>query len=152
MRKGISLFPAAMLAFILFSCDLPAQFLVKPVDLTYLVRRADVIVQGRVVEVLNESLPGYPNIQTVKVTLQIDKMMRGPQGSKYTFREILIGLRSREGRKIYRVGQQVLLFLPAQTSKGLSSPIGLEQGRFHITRNPAGKSVIANETGHAGLF
>ena len=131
---------------------LPAQAMMKPVNLAYLVKRADVIVQGRITNVVREDLPGYPNIPTVKVILDVEDMVRGPEGKTYTFREIVLGLRSKQGKMDYRTGQQILLFLPAPTDKGLSSPIGMEQGRFYISRNPAGEAVVANTFGNGGLF
>jgi hypothetical protein len=147
---GYAAIPA--LVFILSIRSLPAQFMVLPTNLTYLAQRADIIVQGRVTEVRHECLPGYPNIPTVLVTLQVEKTLRGSTGSTYTFREIFLGLRSREGKQSYVVGQRLFLFLPSPSQYGLSSPVGIEQGRFHIAGGSAGGAMIANEHGNAGLF
>jgi len=144
--------PAVLAALLSFAPLLQAQFLVRPVDLSYLARRADVIVQGRITNVVHESLPGYPNIPTVKVTLNVENMMRGPKGDTYTFREIFVGLRARTGNRSYRIGRQLLLFLPSPSPYGLSSPVGIEQGRFHITRDSKGIPVVVNERGNIGLF
>ncbi len=138
--------------FLLSVYSLPAQFMVRPVNLTYLAQRADVIVQGRITQVSHERLPGYSNIPTVKVTLEIESSFRGVAGKQYTFREIYLGLRAREGKQGYQVGQQIFLFLPTPSQYGLSSPIGLGQGRFHIAAKTAGSAMIANEQGNAGLF
>jgi hypothetical protein len=131
---------------------LAAQVMVRQVSLAYLAQRADVIVQGRVSSVRHEPLPGYSNIPTVAVTLDVEKMIRGPEGGTYTFREILLGARPKEGKQSYRVGQRLLLFLPSPSRYGLSSPIGIQQGRFHISRDGRGKTTIINEFGNAGLF
>jgi hypothetical protein len=136
----------------LFSYPLKAQALSTPINLTYLAKRADVIVQGEVTDVQYENHPDYPNIPTVKVTLKVEGMTRGPQGKTYAFREMLIGLRSKERKKSYQVGQRLLLFLPTPSKDGLSSPIGMEQGRFHVDRDGKGNAIIANEFGNAGLF
>jgi hypothetical protein len=153
LRRALSLyFPAATLAIILSSFPLHAQVLVRPVNLVYLAQRADVIVHGIVMDVVQESLPEYPNIPTVKVTLEVKSMLRGPAGDTYTFREVFLGLRAKTGGKSYRVGQELLLFLPIPSKYGLSSPVGNEQGRFHITRNRAGDPVVVNESGNIGLF
>ena len=140
------------LAAILAASPLQAQFMVLPVNLAYLTQRAGIIVQGRVTEVRYESLPGYPNIPTVEVTLSVEKMVRGPAGSTYTFREILLGRQAKTGKQGYLVGQRLFLFLPAPSRYGLSSPVGIEQGRFHIAREPSGSETVANEWGNAGLF
>jgi len=131
---------------------LAAELMVKQVNLTYLTRRSDVILQGKVTEVLHESLPGYPNIPTVKVTLNIEKMVRGPEGKTYTFREILLGSRPKAAKNGYSVGQRLLLFLPSPSQFGLSSPVGMEQGRFNIVPNTAGRLTAVNESNNAGLF
>jgi hypothetical protein len=142
----------AALAVILSAHPLQAQFMVLPVNLAYLTRRADIIVQGRVTDVRHESLPGYANIPTVEVTLEVEKMVRGPAGGTYTFREILIGVQPRAGKQTYQVGQRLFFFLLTPSRYGLSSPIGMEQGRFHIAGGPGGSEMIANELGNAGLF
>jgi hypothetical protein len=143
---------AAGAIIILSSYPLWPQAMSAPINLTYLVKRADIIVQGQVSDVQYESLPGYPNIQTIKVTIQVEGMTRGPQGDTYSFREILLGVRPKEGKGNYRVGQRLLLFLPTPSQRGLSQPIGLEQGRFHIDRDGKGNETISNEIRNAGLF
>ncbi len=141
---------AAALAIVLTSYPLAAQVMVRQVNLAYLAQRADVIVQGRVSSVSHEHLPGYPNIPTVKVTLEVENMLRGPEAKSYTIRELFVGLRSKQGKSDYIVGQRLLLFLPLPSEYGLSSPIGMGQGRFLISANGGG--MIANEFGNAGLF
>lgn len=140
------------LCVLLLAGSLPAQMLVKPVNLAYLTQRADVIVRGRVARVVHESHPNYPNLPTIVVTVDVEDMMRGPSQKTYTFREILVGLRAKEGKKDYLVGQQMLLFLPSPSQYGLSSPIGMEQGRFHIFSTTSGSAMVTNETGNSGLF
>jgi hypothetical protein len=143
---------APPLCLLLISCALQAQFLVKPVNLTYITQRADIIVRGHVTEVVHETLPNFPNIYTLRVTLSVDDMMRGPSGNTYTFREIFLGRRAQEGKLKYQAGEHLLLFMTSASKYGLSSPIGIEQGRFHISQNSAGSALIANEISNAGLF
>jgi hypothetical protein len=140
------------LCILLVSCALQAQFITKPVNLAYLTQRADVIVHGHVTEVVHETHPDYPNLYTVRVTLSVDDMMRGPSEKTYTFREIIIGLRAKEGKQNYQTGQQLLLFMPSPSQYGLSSPIGTEQGRFHVFQDSSGSSMVTNEAGNIGLF
>jgi hypothetical protein len=142
-----------LLSLIIFpASNLKAQFLTLPVNLSYLSQRADIIVQGRIIDVRYENLPGYANIPTVEVSLEVENMLRGPEGRTYLFREVLLGLKAREGKNSYHVGQRILVFLPSPSRYGLSSPIGIEQGRFHIARNPDGEEIIVNEIDNAGLF
>lgn len=143
---------AAALFCVLSAPSLPAQFAVRPVNLAYLARRADVIVQGQIASVRRKPLPGYPNISTVEVTLRVERSLRGLPGKTYTFREVYLGLRSAEGKRAYMPGQRLFLFLPSPSQYGLSSPIGIGQGRFHIAGDGAGVAKLANEQGNAGLF
>jgi hypothetical protein len=129
-----------------------AEFLMRQVNLAYLAQRADIIVQGRVTAVRYEGLPGYPHIPTVLVTLEVERMLRGPEGRQYTFRQWIPSRRELGGKRGYQVGQRLLLFMPAASDAGLSSPIGQEQGRFHIMRDARGADRVANEFNNAGLF
>ena len=145
---------AALLFTLLAGIPVRAEFIYRQVNLAYLTQRADVIVQGRVVGVRCEGLPGYPNVPTVRVTLEVERMLRGPALERYTFREMLRPMDQyrRAGKRGYVAGERLLLFLPAPSEYGLSSPLGREQGRFHIGRDQRGREVIANEFQNAGLF
>jgi hypothetical protein len=129
-----------------------AQFLFRQINLSYLTRRADIIVQGRVVGVRYEPLPGYEHIPTVKVTLSIVRTLRGPETGQYTFRQAMPFLHPRGGKGSYQVGEVLLLFLPSPSQYGLSSPLAHEQGTFHIARDERGRELIANGFGNHGLF
>lgn len=144
--------PLALLLGIISASPLPAQH-GRQVSLTYLVQRADVIVQGKVVDVVHEPLPGFPNISTIKVTMDVQDMVRGPSATThYTFREAVLGLRPKQGKKGYLPGQQLLLFLTSPSRYGLSSPVGIEKGRFHVRRDVSDKLTVVNEEGNEGLF
>jgi hypothetical protein len=129
-----------------------AEIFTRQVNLAYLAQRADLIVQGRVIGVSYEGLPGYPHIPTVLVTLEVERMLRGPAGGHYTFRQWIASRRELGGKRGYQVGQRLVLFLLSPSQYGLSGPIGREQGRFHIVRDTRGSEQIANEFGNAGLF
>lgn len=141
-----------VLAIVVVAVPAHAQFLLRQVNLAYLARRADIIVQGRVVAARYESHPDYPNVPTVLVTLRVEQMLRGPRSEFLSFREFLPPRSAQIGKRGYQVGQRLLLFLPSPSRYGLSSPIGREQGRFHILRDAQGRDRIENEFGNAGLF
>jgi hypothetical protein len=138
-------------AAISFPISAPAQVLTRPVNLAFLARRADLIVQGRVVEARYEGLPNYPHVSTVLVTLEVERMLRGPDTTRYTFRQYVPG-GQRALKGDYTVGQRVLLFLPAPSLRGLSSPLALEQGHFRIVPGRSGQELIVNQRGNVGLF
>ena len=129
-----------------------AEFLMRQVNLAYLAQRADVIVRGRVISARYEGMPGYPHIPTVLVTLEVEQMLRGPEGRRYTFRQWIPSRREMGGKRGYQAGQRLMLFMLSPSQYGLSGPIGREQGRFHIFRDTHGTERIANEFGNAGLF
>jgi hypothetical protein len=129
-----------------------ARLIYRQVNLAYLTQRADVIVQGRVVEARYEPLPGYSHIPTVRVTLEVERMLRGPEGNRFSFRELVPPLEARQGKRGYLVGQRLLLFLPAASRYGLSSPLGGDQGRFRILRDAPGHEFVENGLRNAGLF
>jgi hypothetical protein len=143
---------AAVLLCTLVPAPARADFIVRPVNLAYLTQRADIIVQGRVVAARYEGMPNYPHIPTVLVTLEVERVLRGPETTRFTFRQFVPSSRLRSAKDAYRLGERLLLFLPAPSSAGLSSPIGHEQGRFHILRNARGQDVVENELGNQGVF
>jgi hypothetical protein len=146
-----------MLALLLFAVSATpaanAQFLYRQLNLAELTQRAAIIIQGHVREVRYEALPDYPNIDTIVVTLQIDESLKGSEGETYTFREFVFPGQSRMVRQgKYLVGQQLLLFLSAPSQYGLSSPLGRQQGTFHISEDSKSIKYVANEGGNYRLF
>ncbi len=143
---------ATLLCLLALAAPASAQFLYRRVGLAELSERAGIIVQGRVIEARYEGHPDYPNLSTVLVTLQVERMLRGPAEERLSFREFLPGLQARMGKRGYLVGQRLLLFLPEPSRYGLSSPLGGEQGRFRIQRDQRGNDLAENDLGNAGLF
>ena len=130
-----------------------AQFLYRQLNLVDLTKRAAVIIHGRVAAVRYEPLPGYAHIDTVLVTLQVGQALKGAVGQTYAFREFIPPGHSRMVHKrAYRVGAQVVLFLSAPSRYGLSSPLGGQQGTFHVTEDLKGNKYIVNEAGNFRLF
>lgn len=129
-----------------------AQFLYRQLSLPELAQRAAIIVQGRVIEARYEGHPDYPHVSTVLVTLQVERMLRGPASELLSFRQYNPPLEARAGKRGYAVGQRLLLFLPPPSRYGLSSPLGGDQGRFQIWRDAQGTELVQNARGNAGLF
>ena len=85
--------------------------------------------------------------------LKVERMIRGPEVRHYTFRQWVVPVRSGHGKyQSYQAGDDLLLFLPSPSALGLSSPIGHEQGKFHIVRDAQGREYIANEFANGGIF
>lgn len=150
--RGARLLGLAVVLAMAFAAQARGQFLYRQVALPELSQRAGVIVQGRIVEARYEPHPNYPHLTTVLVTLQVERMLRGPGDQQFSFRELILSPRAAGGKRGYLAGQRLLLFLTAASRYGLSSPLGGEQGRFHIWRDQRGNELVENEFRNAGLF
>jgi len=123
-----------------------------PVSLDQMSRRADRIVHGSVVSARVEPHPQLTNLSTIVITMQVQDMLKGKAATTLTFRQFIWDLRDKQDAARYLKGQELLLFLNPVSEYGLTSPVGLEQGRFRITRDRTGKAYAANGRDNAGLF
>ncbi len=123
-----------------------------PRNLAELTDRADLIVHGRVLSAVAEPHPKFANLMTVVVTLAVQDTLKGSSPRIHVFRQFVWDERDRLTSLGYRKGQEVLLLLNRENEHGLTSPVGLEQGRFRIDRGPDGQAVALNGHGNQGLF
>jgi hypothetical protein len=121
-------------------------------NLADLVTEAGVIFRGRIVSTRVEPHPQFSALWTVVVTMQVDEAIKGQIANSYTFRQFIWDPRDREDAAGYLKGQNLLLLLTAPNSNGLSSPAGLEQGRFQLSTNAAGNAFATNGRNNAGLL
>lgn len=121
-------------------------------NLAELVAQSPLIVRGYVVSARVEPHPDLHNLSTVLVTLRVAETLKGDTAETFQFRQFIWDLRDRHDAAGYRKGQHVLLLMNPTTRYGLTSPAGLEQGRFRIGRDAAGREVAINGHGNAGLF
>jgi hypothetical protein len=126
--------------------------LTLPRNLAQLVDESELIVQGRITSVTLEPHAQLNHLQTVVITLQVEETLKGANLASYTFRQAAIGRRDQQEKMGYRVGQRLLLTLIRPSVYGLSSPAGMQQGRFAITARTDGKLSATNGFGNAGLF
>lgn len=123
-----------------------------PVSLDQMTRRADRIVHGSVVSARVEPHPQLTNLSTIVITMQVQDTLKGKAATTLTFRQFIWDLRDEQDAARYLKGQELLLFLNPVSQYGLTSPVGLEQGRFRITRDRTGKAYAANGRDNAGLL
>lgn|GEM_PF-1646972 len=148
---------AFVLTFLVLVCSPPessAQHgaLTAPADLQRLVQTAATIVRGHVVSAVVEPHPQFANLQTVVVTLTVSKVLKGDAGATFTFRQFIWDIQDVETAAGYRKSPELLLFLNPNSQYGLTSPVGLEQGRFRIERDVKGNAFASNGRHNAGLF
>ncbi len=126
--------------------------LTVPRNLEQLTERASDVVRGTVVSAHVEKHPELTNLDTVVVTLRLTDTLKGAAQGSFTFRQFIWDVRDRQDAAGYRKGQDLLLLMIAPSRYGLSSPAGLDQGRFRIERDRKGREVAINGTGNFKLF
>lgn len=148
----------ARAALILAACACAAPALAQrgaltlPRNLDQLTDRASDIVRGTVVSAHLEKHPELGNLDTVVVTLRLSDTLKGSARESFTFRQFIWDVRDRQDAAGYRKGQEFLLLMIAPSRYGLSSPAGLDQGRFRIERDRRGRAVATNGMGNFRLF
>lgn len=121
-------------------------------NLEQLTDRAAVIVRGNVVSARMEKHPELTNLDTLVVTLHVRETLKGQADGTFTFRQYVWDLRDRMNAVGYQKGQHVLLMMIEPSHYGLSSPAGMEQGRFRIERDGFGREYAVNSRNNLGLF
>jgi hypothetical protein len=121
-------------------------------DLDQLVQSAQNIVRGQVVSARIEPHPQFPNLQTLVVTISVTKVLKGAAGSTLTFRQLQLDTLDASSLAGYKGAGEVLLFLNPVSQYGLTSTVGLEQGRFHVLSDAKGNRYVMNGRGNRGLF
>lgn len=143
----------ALLSVMLIAAPAWAQqgALTVPQNLQQLTGRAALIVRGNVVSARMEH---HAELRTpvLVVTLRVRETMKGAHAESLTFRQYLWDVRDRADHAGYRKGDDLLLMLIAPSRYGLSSPAGMEQGRFRIVRDENGRELVVNGYGNARLM
>jgi len=125
--------------------------LVAPRSIDQLTQEAVVIVRGHVVSAKVEPHPALRNLTTVLVTMNIEETLKGAPAKTLQFRQYLWDLRDQLDGARYAKGEELLLMLGPVSQYGLTSPVGLEQGRFRIIRGAAQPAAV-NGNGNLRLF
>ena len=121
-------------------------------SLDQLAQEAELIVHGSVVSAKVEPHPQFPNLMTVVITLDVQDTLKGSAQRSIQFRQYIWDPRDQVDKARYRKGEELLLMLGPVSKYGLSSPVGLEQGRFRILRDGQGHVTAINGRGNVGLF
>ncbi len=121
------------------------------VDLDQLVQSAATILRGHVVSATLEPHPQFSNLQTIFVTIAVGRVLKGQTAPTYTFRQFVWDEHDDVAGGYLKSGE-LLLFLNPVSPYGLTSPVGLEQGRFRILRDTKGTAYAVNGRSNLGLF
>lgn len=120
-------------------------------SLDALTDRAETIVRGHVMSTRVEPHPQFRNLQTLVVEMSVDSVLKGKVDKTFTYRQYIWDLRDKLDAAGYKKGQELLLLLNPVSELGLTSPAGMEQGRFRILRSE-GKAVAVNGAQNRRLF
>jgi hypothetical protein len=126
--------------------------LTVPRNLDQLTAGSADIVRGNVLSARVEKHPVLSGLNTVVVQMRVKETIKGQARDTFTFRQYIWDIRDISGAAGYRKGQDLLLMMIAPNEYGLSSPAGLEQGRFRIQRDSEGRELAVNGHGNFGLF
>ena len=117
-----------------------------------MVQEAGTIVHGSVVSAKVEAHPQLSNLTTVLVTMNVQETLKGKAGKTFQFRQYIWDVRDRLDAAQYAKGQELVLLLTPVSQYGLSSPVGLEQGRFEVRKDSAGRVTAVNGKANLALF
>jgi len=125
-----------------------------PRNLDQLTSNAENIIQCTVVGARVEPHPQFKNLQTVVITIRVKQTLKGQvkSGETLTFRQFIWDIRDRRDAAGYMQMGELLLFLNKDNVNGLTSPVGLGQGRFHIILDKSGVQTAVNESNNISLF
>jgi hypothetical protein len=137
-----------------FNCEALAQrgAQTAPAALDQLVESAGTILRGHVISASTEPHPRFSNLETVVVTISVSKVLKGEAPPTFTFRQFVWDSRDASDTAGYRKAGELLLFLNPVSPYGLTSPVGLDQGRFRVLRDPKGRAFAVNGRSNFGLF
>jgi hypothetical protein len=151
LRKRLALFLRA--AFSVFAALLLLQpgfaSQIRPLNLEQLTRQAGRVVHGRCVDV-TASVDAALGQTVTLVSLVPYHPLKGDVHGKLTFK--VLGNQtaqagpgeSTEGIPRFEKGEEVVLFLYADSGRGLTSPVGFGQGKFKVIKDKEQASLAVN--------
>ena len=130
---------------------------VRPVNLEQMTRRAATIFVGRCLKTVSTIHPQLGS-EVTSITFEVDHAIKGEIDSTFTMR--MLGSDDSEGGASHRIlslprfrpGDEVVLFLYGESELGLSSPVGLGQGRFSVITDKTGKKIAVNDLSNRNLL
>jgi hypothetical protein len=112
--------------------------------------RAERIFAGRCVDaqVTRDASLGF---DVTTLTFEVTRAVKGGQGDRVTVKVLGRGA-GIVGMPRFRPGEEVVLFLYGESALGLSSPVGLGQGKFSVFEDKLGRRRAVNSHGNKTLF
>jgi len=123
---------------------------VRRLNIEQLTAKAGRIVSGRCIG-MDVSRDAALDLPVAEITVLVDRTLKGARDRRLTFRMLATGDHL-TGTPSFRMGEEVILFLYPESAAGLTSPVGLGQGRFLIERDKTGGSRAVNALANRGLL
>lgn len=123
---------------------------VRPLNIEALTERAATIVVGSCVAVRN-TIDATTGLSMEETTLAVERWVKGHGGATLVVRSLA---HAGSGTDIApcREGEEVVLFLYGTSPLGLTSPVGLGQGRFTLVADKQGRRLAQNPLGNETLM
>jgi len=125
---------------------------VRPVNLEQMTERAVLIFAGRCLEtgVVHDAALGR---EVTVATFEVERAVKGDPGKTVTVRmAVFDDVSGTPGRPQFETGAEVVLFLYGESRLGLTSPVGLGQGRFDVVTDKAGRRLALNALANRNLL
>lgn len=121
---------------------------VRPMNLEEMAVRAGRIFRGTCTAVETARDPDSA-LDVARVTFRVERLVKGEAAESLTIRMLAdpdgAGAASAGSRAApFRPGERVVLFLYGESRSGLTSPVGLGQGKFTIVEDKDGREVALN--------
>lgn len=122
---------------------------VRSVGLAEMAHRADRIFSARCIAIDVVPLPQLGR-EVTEVTFEVERVVKGGVGRTVNVK--LLGAGDGFDAPRFEPGERVVLFLHADGALGLTSPVGLGQGRFSIVEDKQGHELAVNAFGNRNLL
>lgn len=131
-----------------------ATMMVKPMSLDQITAEAARIVHGTVTEIRSDR--DESGLPATWVTIEVARTLKGRAAPRFTFKQVGLseplpdGTMTRiPGMPRYTVGEEVVLFLRGDSARGFTSPVGLGQGAYRVSRG-RGRPEVKSDLGAGG--
>jgi len=147
----------ALLACVLFSFGPAQASRVRPINIEEMAQRADRIFTGRCVGVRTAFDRDLGQVVTY-ATFMTRRTAKGSAHGTVTIRMLGDQMddggpgRGADGVPRFREGEEVVLFLYGDSRRGLTSPVGLGQGKFVVSKDKQGRRQALNALGNETLL
>lgn len=145
----MSLIRQSLLVLTLLSCMHNASAVsLRPLDIAQLTTQAELVIHGRVIS-QEVTLDETSQRVVTFTTFEVIDTLKGTTGETHRIKQL--GGHLSGSDTVHRVpgvprfvdGEELIVFLPAVSRLGFSSPIGLTQGNYRITRKHGSATVNA---------